>query len=146
MPVTTVPIKGAVELASLAGRMGVPERLIRHWNPEIVNAITPPVSQASGPYPLRLSPILADKWAMVETKLEFVDVKDVLYHRIRPGETLGAIASRYRVDKRSIISLNPGLHPTRLRIGKEVAVPVTTIMPRGASSKKQAGRGAPTQG
>ncbi len=146
MPVTTVPIKGAVELASLAGRMGVPERLIRHWNPELVNAISPPVSQASGPYPLRLSPILADKWAMVEPKLEFVDVKDVLYHRIRPGETLGAIASRYRVDKRSIISLNPGLHPTRLRIGKEVAVPVTTIMPRGASSKKQAGRGAPTQG
>ena len=32
--------------------------------------------------------------ADVETKIEFVDVKDVLYHRIRPGETLGAIAGR----------------------------------------------------
>lgn len=146
MPVTTVPIKGAVELAAISARMGVPERLIRHWNPELINAITPPVTSASGPYPLRLSPVLADKWASVEPKLEFVDVKDVLYHRIRPGETLGAIASRYRVDKRSILSINPGLHPTRLRIGKDVAVPVTTFMPRGASSKKQANPASRSQG
>jgi membrane-bound lytic murein transglycosylase D len=146
LPVTTIPIKGAVELSSLSSRLGVPERLLRHWNPELVNAITPPVSDANKPYPLRLSPILMERWAAVEPQLTYVDVKDVLYHRIRAGETLGGIAGRYRVDKRSILSLNPGLHPTRLRIGKEVAIPVTTFLPRGPAFKKQAASQQRTQG
>lgn len=73
-------------------------------------------------------------------------MKDVLVHKIRPGETLGAIANRYRVDTKSIISLNPGLQASRLKVGRDVAVPTTTIIQKSQTTKKQASRAQPAKG
>jgi membrane-bound lytic murein transglycosylase D len=138
MPLTTVMVKGPSEIKEIAAKFGVPERLIRHWNPELVNAITPPVRRNSEGYPLRTSSNLMAKWNDIEPTLAFVEVKDVLVHRIRPGETLNAIASRYRVDARRILSLNPGLRAARLKVGSDVAVPVSMVIQKGRSTKKQA--------
>lgn len=146
MPVNIVSVKGAAELSSIAIKLGVPERLIRHWNPELINAITPPPKRGETGYPLRLSGPLAEKWNDIEPGIQLVEVKDVLLHRVRAGETLGAIASRYRVDTRSILSLNPGLHATRLKVGREVAVPTTAVIHKSGAIKKQASERRPARG
>jgi membrane-bound lytic murein transglycosylase D len=146
MPVQTVNVKNPSEIHEIAARLAVPERLIRHWNPELINAITPPQRGSASGYPLRLSAALANKWADVESQLVAVEVKDVLVHRVRPGETIHQIAMRYRVDPKRILSLNPGLRASRVKVGTEVAVPVSMIIQKGRSTKKQAGMRAPTRG
>jgi membrane-bound lytic murein transglycosylase D len=146
MPLTTVAVKGPSEIREIATKFGVNERLLRHWNPELINAITPASRGGSVGYPLRVAANLVDRWKDIEPTLAFVEVKDVLVHRIRPGETLNAIASRYRVDPRRIISLNPGLRASRLKVGTEVAVPVSMVIQKGRSTKKQADSRAPRRG
>jgi membrane-bound lytic murein transglycosylase D len=138
MPVTTVVVKNPADIREIAAKLGTPEKLIRHWNPELINAIVPPKNGNSAGYPLRLSAELTNKWAEVEPQLSTIEVKDVLVHRVRPGETIYQIATRYRVDPKRILSINPGLRASRIRTGTEVAVPVSMIMQKNRSSKKQA--------
>ena len=137
LPPDTIAVKEPASLAEIAEKLQVSERMIRHWNPELINAITPP-SRDKKPYHLRVSSEAAAKWADVEPTLNYVQVKDVLMHRIRPGETIAMIAARYRVDVKRIVSLNPGLKPSRLRVGSEVAVPVAMVQQKVKSSKKSA--------
>ena len=146
MPVSIVSVKGPSEISELSAKLGIPEKLLRHWNPELVNAITPPVRDVSKAYPLRVASDLVPKFNEIEPTLQFVEVKDVLVHRIRPGETLRAIAARYRVDSKRILSLNPGLRATRLKVGTEVAVPTSMIIQKGRSTKKQARSSSRKQG
>jgi membrane-bound lytic murein transglycosylase D len=138
MPVTTVTVKNPSQISDISSKLGIPEKLLRHWNPELVNAITPPGSKKAPDYPLRLTASLAEKWPSIEQNLESVEVKDVLIHRIRQGETLSSIAARYRIDSKRIMSLNPGLRSSRLKVGTEVAVPTSMIIQKGRSTKKQA--------
>ncbi len=138
MPVTTVAVKNPAQISEVSIKLGIPEKLLRHWNPELINAITPPQRKGGAPYALRLTPELANKWTAIEETLELVEVKDVLLHRIRRGETLGAIAARYRVDTKKILSINPGLRASRLKIGTDLAVPTTSIIQKSRSTKKQA--------
>jgi membrane-bound lytic murein transglycosylase D len=138
LPASTVFVKAPSQLAEIASKLNIPEKLLRHWNPELVNAITPPVKSGSNGYRLRLSANLADKWSEIEPSLEILEVKDVLVHKIRRGETIAAIAARYRVDSKRILAMNPGLRASRLKIGAELAVPTTAIVPKAGSIKKQA--------
>ena len=87
---------------------------------------------------MRLTASLAEKWSTIEQDLASVEVKDVLIHRIRAGETLSSIAARYRVDSKRIMSLNPGLRSSRLKVGTEVAVPTSMIIQKARSTKKKA--------
>jgi hypothetical protein len=55
-------------------------------------------------------------------------------HRIATGDTVGGIAERYRLTLAELTRLNPGLRPTRLRVGDTVrvrsprAAPLTVIV------------------
>lgn len=44
-------------------------------------------------------------------------------HLVKPGETLAAIARRYKVELSAVIAANPGLDPRRLQPGQTVKVP-----------------------
>ncbi len=44
-------------------------------------------------------------------------------YRIQPGDTLYAIARRYRTSVSRLLRLNPGISPRRLRIGQRIRVP-----------------------
>ena len=138
MPVTTVTVKAPSQISEISAKLGIPEKLLRHWNPELVNAITPPVNKKFPGYTMRLTASLADKWSTIEQDLASVEVKDVLIHRIRAGETLSSIAARYRVDSKRIMSLNPGRRSSRLKVGTEVAVPTSMIIQKARSTKKKA--------
>jgi LysM repeat protein len=44
-------------------------------------------------------------------------------HTIQKGDTLGALAKRHGVSVKAIEQLNPGVNPTRLKIGQEIELP-----------------------
>jgi LysM repeat protein len=44
-------------------------------------------------------------------------------HAIAQGETLGALAAKYKVPVQAIIKANPGVDPTRLKIGQKIVIP-----------------------
>jgi membrane-bound lytic murein transglycosylase D len=126
LPASQVEVAKPAAIKEIADRFGIHERLLRHWNPELVNAITPPVN-GGRVYKLRVAPHLVETWTDVSQKLAYLEVKDVLMHKIRKGDTLASIASRYRINIKNIMSVNPGLSSNRLKIGAEVAVP-TALM------------------
>ena len=44
------------------------------------------------------------------------------YYRVRPGDTLGAIAPRFGLTDAELVALNPGIEPTALHIGQRIRV------------------------
>lgn len=56
-------------------------------------------------------------------------------HRVASGETLDRIARRHGVSLRNLLSANPAVKPSRLRIGQALRIP-----PRGANEKNSRGR------
>lgn len=56
-------------------------------------------------------------------------------HRVASGETLDRIARRHGVSLRNLLSANPNIKPSRLRIGQQLRIP-----PRGANEKNSRGR------
>ena len=134
LPTTQVSITQPASIREIAQKLSVNEGLIRHWNPELVNAITPPLKGGKS-YALRMAPHLIEKWPEIASTLDYVEVKDVLMHKIRRGETIASIANRYRVDVKKILSVNPGLSASRLKIGTEVAVPTTMAVPKSRSQR-----------
>jgi LysM repeat protein len=44
------------------------------------------------------------------------------YYRIRRGDTLAAIAPRFGLTEVELVTLNPGIEPTALRIGQRIRV------------------------
>lgn len=129
LPTTQVVVDKPASLQEISQKLEISELMLRRWNPELVNSITPPAKQGKS-YALRVAPHMAEKWPDIAQNLEYLDVKDVLMHRIRRGETIRSIASRYRVDVKKIISMNPGLSASRLKIGTEVAVPTAVAIPQ----------------
>lgn len=55
-----------------------------------------------------------------------------VYHRVRRGETLSEIGTRYGVSVSLLRSANNNIHPKRLRIGQRLLIPLSTSRSRTA--------------
>lgn len=44
------------------------------------------------------------------------------FYRVRAGDTLAAIAPRFGLTEAELVTLNPGIEPTALRIGQRIRV------------------------
>lgn len=137
-PKNTVDVKQPARLSEVASRLGLPSAVLKRWNPELVRDIIPPPSRAKNnrPYPLRLPEQLVDKFKEIEDSLTKLEIKDVLMHKVTHGETISSLARKYRVEIKQILSVNPDLKPSRLKIGREIAIPIPAIVT--ASSKEHA--------
>jgi len=51
---------------------------------------------------------------------------------LSPGDTLNKLAVQYNTSVETILSLNPGIDPTNLRIGQIICVPEQLICPIGS--------------
>jgi len=127
LPNTTAFLPRPVRLQELASQLGVSVSDIRKWNPELINDITPPLREEQTTYHLRLPPRYAQSFKSIEANLAYLEIRDVQMHRVQQGETLSHIARRYRVSIRDIMNVNPRIQPTRLRIGREIAIPIPGI-------------------
>ena len=126
IPNTEVIVKRPVRLDELAKAFGIPTKVLRQWNPELIRDVTPPVR--GGGYPLRLTSAYANRFPEVERKLSLIEITDVQMHTVRKGDTLQRIARLYKVDVKKIQNLNPDLTPRSLKIGRQVAVPVPGVV------------------
>lgn len=127
LPMTSVTVREPVLIAEVASRMGLCESDIRRWNPELVRNVVPPTRDG---YALRLPPQYVDAFAAVEPTLSVLEISDILMHRIRPGDTLSRIARAYKVSIKQILQYNSGIQAGRLRLGRDIAVPVPSVRPR----------------
>ena len=131
----TIQVARAVKLEALDQALALPAGTIAKLNPELRRNATP-----NAPYalevPLGRGPALATSLASIpEWKPPKVEVTT---HRVRQGETLSQIASRYHTSVSALMSLNRLRSANRLSVGQRLQVPAG----RGSASSSGASRSA----
>ena len=115
---------GGTDLAAVARLLEVPVEAIRDWNPELRRFCTPPNLER---YDLRLS---ADAAQPAEERMEEIRTQakiTFLQHNVRKGETLQALADRYKTTVPVLRELN-GLKRDSLGRTARLVIPVTGSM------------------
>ncbi|MFA5807673.1 MAG: LysM peptidoglycan-binding domain-containing protein [bacterium] len=120
----TVSVPGGTDLAAVARLLEVPVEAIRDWNTELRRFCTPPNRER---YDLRLS---VDAARLAEERMEEIRVQakiTFLQHNVRKGETLQALADRYKTTVPALKELN-GLKRDSLGRTARLVIPVTGLM------------------
>jgi len=120
----TVQIHKSYDLHKVADAMKVDVGQLRDLNPELrpnYGLITPPDAD---PYVLRLPPGTTDKFLAIKNNIPDPGKPEIVYHRVRYGETLSSIASRYRIPMSSIIRMNNIRNSHWIRVGQRLTIPV----------------------
>jgi membrane-bound lytic murein transglycosylase D len=117
---TRLQMDRSVDLDLLAHYTGVDGDMLKKGNAELRHGITPPV----GGYQLKVPG--ADAPAVLAA-LESRDLPLIRYHfhTIAYGDTLSALALRYRVGVEQILEANPGTDARFLRIGLQIRIPAS---------------------
>jgi len=115
-----VEIATPVKLAALAQSMGLETGRLTVLNPELRHDSTP-----NYPYELRVPEGTGEKCLACVTALPQYVPPDVIAERyvVRRGDTLGAIARRYRTSVDAIVRLNNLRSRTIIRIGQVLRIP-----------------------
>ena len=135
-----VKVRGSVDLAYAARAMDVEESALRHLNPALLQACTPP--QEAG-YPLRVPAVAAEA-----LRSRLADNPKTLYtrwttHRVRQGEALGSIARRYHIPMGDIARFNRLKDPRLIRAGAELVIPVPEGHPLPKATQRRRHRRPP---
>ena len=120
----SVSVPGGTDLAAVARLLEVPVEAIRDWNPELRRFCTPPNRER---YDLRLS---VDAARVAEERMEEIRTQakiTFLQHNVRKGETLQALADRYKTTVPVLKELN-GLKQDSLGRTARLVIPVTGLM------------------
>jgi membrane-bound lytic murein transglycosylase D len=116
----TISIGQPVKLATLASNLGLDPLILTFLNPELRHDSTPDYD-----YSLRVPPGSGEKALAALPTLPRYIPPDSIYgwHSVRSGDTLGAIARRYRTTAEAIMRLNGIRNPKTLRIGQKLKIP-----------------------
>jgi membrane-bound lytic murein transglycosylase D len=119
LDVDTIRVNSAVKLATLSQNLGLDPAVLVGLNSELRHDSTP-----NYPYDLRVPAGYGEKCLACIASLPQYIPPDVVTdrHTVRPGDTLGAIARRYRTSVNAIKSLN-GLRSNLIRPGQVLRVP-----------------------
>ena len=120
----SVTVPGGTDLATAARLLEVPLESIREWNPELRRFCTPPNRER---YDLRLS---VDAARLAEDRMEEIRTQakiTFLQHNVRRGETLQALADRYKTTVPNLKELN-GLKRDSLGRTARLVIPVTGLI------------------
>lgn len=116
----TVPAQTGLDvIAQLADTTA---RSVMELNPQYYRGATPPNETAVVRVPRGSGSNVMQRYEDLAPadRINFVE------HRIRRGDTLGEIALQYRVSLRQLMQSNPGVRPTRLRIGQRITIPLSS--------------------
>jgi membrane-bound lytic murein transglycosylase D len=132
----TVRVSQPVKLASLASSLGLDPVLLTFLNSELRYDSTPNYD-----YGLKVPAGYGEKVAAALPNLPRYIPPDAVYgwHSVRSGETLGALARRYRTTAQAIMRLNGIKNPKALRIGQKLKIPG-----KGDSKEPEPGAGSAT--
>ena len=62
-------------------------------------------------------------------------------HTVVKGDAFYVLAKKYHVSSKAIAEANPGVDPTKLKIGQKLNIPASTAAPSGASAGSEGGAG-----
>jgi membrane-bound lytic murein transglycosylase D len=126
-----VSVPDATGLDVLARLADTSVTALLELNPQYVRGITPPGRGVVVRVPRGMGARVAERYAdlPVNERVTFVD------HYVTSGQTLSAIAQRYKVTVTMLQAANPHLRARALRIGQRLIVPMSgRVVPRGAWS------------
>jgi membrane-bound lytic murein transglycosylase D len=129
-----------VDLDVIAESIGMDFEAIRTLNPELMRGVTPfETSDYRLKVPLGKSQLLLTKLAALppEKRLR------LKHHKVRQGETLSVIASRYGTSIRAIADVNRIRNIHRLKLGQDLIIPLSDWKAAALSSQ---GKGDPSIG
>lgn len=115
-----VPIKGMIDLETIASLAGADESTIRALNPELRRGTTPP---ADGHYQIRIPLGTYSEFAEGYANLPDDVKRTVQRYRVKSGDTLGEIAAQFGVSIGALRRAN-GIRGHIIRVGQELMVPV----------------------
>jgi len=124
----SVTISRQVHLKDVAKKIGISEKFLKKFNPELRYNILPGNS-----YSLRVPPGKGD---VLLAKIDEIPISSkrrqaFVYHRIRSGESLSVIARRYRTSVKSIVRANNIRRSNFIIAGKKLKIPLRgTIITR----------------
>jgi membrane-bound lytic murein transglycosylase D len=130
-----VRVTEATGLDVLARLADTTTRTLVDLNPQFVRGVTPPRREVLVRVPAGAGPEVARRWA----ELPASERVSFLEHRVVRGETLSGIAQRYGVSTSLLMTANPGVKATRLRVGYRLTVPLS------AAARREAGPGRPAR-
>lgn len=127
----TVTVFDSFPLEEVAKLLKVPEDTLRTLNMELVKWCTPPNRDS---YLLRLP--VGTRSAFVEgyDKMEKNNFSDMHHHKVRKGETLGAIARQYGISITELKQAND-MKNDRIRAGKSLLIPIK-VKPKKSTGQK----------
>ena len=144
---TRVELPHFYRVSSLTRALGIGADSVRRHNPDLRPAVWNENKYVPRGYQLRLPARLAQGSA--EALLERVPKPDRMaqqhrdrFHKVRRGDSLSAIAHRYRVSERELMELNNLRNRHRIRVGQVLVLP-----DRARGGSRQTARNArPTDG
>lgn len=117
-----VTLSSSTDLDIVARLCGVDNEAIQKLNPELKRWCTPPDTKE---YTLRIPAGTRDAFLNAYTEIPANQRSNYSHYRIRSGDTLGALAARFGVKTRDIMTLNRIKSPRSLRIGTDIILPLS---------------------
>ncbi len=118
-----VKLADATDLDVIARAAGVDVKAIQDLNPELKRWCTPPASDKK-PYVLRLPPGSSARFAENFKRVAPSERLTFHVHKVRRGDTLSQIASKYGSATEAILQMNRLKASRKLALGSELVVPV----------------------
>lgn len=116
-----VTLPSTTDLEVVARLSGATYAEIKALNPELKRWCTPPnVSD----YPLRVPAGRAELFNPAYAKLPVAERANYHRHRLVAGDTLGALAKKYRIEVDDIIVMNQIKNPRALQVGSDLILPL----------------------
>jgi len=134
----TVVVSRQVHLKDIAKAVDVDEAVLRQLNPELRYRIVPGEEYALRVPPGTAAPLLASLDELPVTTPK-PPQPAVVYHRVRKGETLSAIARRYHTSVSALMKANRLRRSNHIVAGRSLKVPA-----RGMAASPPATRTGPT--
>ncbi|MCG8472470.1 MAG: LysM peptidoglycan-binding domain-containing protein [Desulfobacterales bacterium] len=124
----TVTVQKQIKLADMASAIGVGLKTLQILNPELKHSILP-----QKPYNLNVPPGKGEKAlaAIDSLRVSLPPQRAYITHRIRPGDTLSALAKRYRTSVSTIRKVNGLSKKGFIVAGRRIKIPQRGITTRG---------------
>lgn len=120
-----VVVPDATDLAIVAKAAGVSMEAVQAINPALRRWCTPPARGGEG-YTIKLPRGTRDTFLAGYAKVAPKERLTFRHHRVRRGDTIGAIAQRYGMPASAIMRLNGVKSARSLRIGVDLIIPLPT--------------------
>lgn len=112
-------------LKDIARVIGLNYSVLRDLNPSLMRGATPPYGDYEIKVPVGYAGIVASRYIELSKLPKFTIARGTIKYRVKPGDSLSEIASRYRVSVSSIKRAN-GLRSSLIREGQVLKIPAGT--------------------